>query len=109
MIDKVKRKLQLSFIHLHVLYHASKSPFYGAWMLEELKSHGYDFGPSTIYPLLKEMTDSTLLAVKKQIVSGKLRKYYSITEQGLELLNESIHQVNILLNEIGEKHHEKDI
>jgi len=84
MLDKVKRKLDLSFIHLHVLYHASKAPFYGVWMIDELKTHGYQFGP-------------------------RLRKYYVITDQGLELLRESIHQVKVLLGEIGEEQHEKNI
>ena len=107
MIDKIKRKLELSFINLHVLYHASITPFFGAWILEELKMHGYEFGPSTIYPLLKEMTDSKLLEVNNKVVSGKLRKYYSITNQGFELLNDSIHQVKILLNEVGVNHEEK--
>lgn len=109
MLDKVKRKLDLSFIHLHVLYHASKAPFYGVWMIDELKTHGYQFGPSTIYPLLKEMTDSELLEVNNRVVLGKLRKYYVITDQGLELLRESIHQVKVLLGEIGEEQHEKNI
>ena len=102
MQEKLSRKLQLSFIRVHVLYYASKAPFYGAWMLDELSKHGYDFGPSTIYPLLKEMTSSHILAVENKVIDGKQRKYYSITEEGKALLNLSIHQVKKLLLEIEE-------
>ena len=109
MKDKISRKLQLSFIRVHVLYHASKAAFYGAWMLEELASHGYDFGPSTIYPLLKEMTESKLLNVENIVSEGKLRKYYSITNEGLEILKLSINQVVHLLEEIEGKHHEENL
>jgi DNA-binding PadR family transcriptional regulator len=109
MKEKLSRKLQLSFIRVHVLYHASKAPFYGVWMLEELSSHGYDFGPSTIYPLLKEMTFAKILSVENKVIDGKQRKYYSITNSGKELLTISIHQVKQLLLEIKENNDEKTI
>lgn len=109
MEEKLSRKLQLSFIRVHVLYHASKAPFYGAWMLDELSTHGYDFGPSTIYPLLKEMTSAHMLAVENKVIDGKRRKYYAITEEGKALLSLSIYQVKQLLLELEEDYREENL
>jgi PadR family transcriptional regulator PadR len=32
--------------------HAGEKPLYGHWMIEELRHHGYEIGPGTMYPLL---------------------------------------------------------
>lgn len=40
MQDQIMRKLFLGFIHIHILHHAKKEPFYGEWMIEELKRQG---------------------------------------------------------------------
>ncbi|RDC48195.1 PadR family transcriptional regulator, partial [Acinetobacter sp. RIT592] len=55
MQEQILRKIFLGFIHIHILHHAKKEPFYGSWMIEELKSHGYDISPGTLYPILKAM------------------------------------------------------
>nr|MBP6769062.1 helix-turn-helix transcriptional regulator [Reyranella sp.] len=39
-------------IRLHVLHHAVEGEFFGNWMLEELREHGYGIGPGTLYPML---------------------------------------------------------
>ena len=38
-------------IRLHVLHHAVEGEFFGNWMLEELREHGYKIGPGTLYPM----------------------------------------------------------
>jgi DNA-binding PadR family transcriptional regulator len=63
-------------------------PIYGVWMIDELKHHGYKVGASHVYPLLKEMTTEGLLIMQEKNENGRIRKYYSITEQGRILLNE---------------------
>ena len=47
MQDVILRKLFLGFIQIHILHHAAKAPFYGAWMMEELAHHGYDISAGT--------------------------------------------------------------
>ncbi|MCG8484072.1 MAG: PadR family transcriptional regulator, partial [Clostridia bacterium] len=71
MQDKILRKLFLGFIHIHILHHAQKEPFYGAWMIEELKEHGYDMSPGTLYPLLHDMASKGLLEKHEKNVEGK--------------------------------------
>ena len=79
MQDKILKKLHLGFIQVHVLYHAKKTAFYGAWMIEELFEHGYRISPGTLYPMLHEMATQGLLSAHPEIVNGKVRKYYSIS------------------------------
>lgn len=89
MKDQILRKFFLGFIQIHILHHAKKEPFYGSWMIDELKNHGYDMSPGTLYPLLHSMESSGLLIKEDRNVSGKIRKYYAITQTGSEVLDEA--------------------
>ncbi len=100
MQDKILRKLFLGFIHIHILHHAKVEPFYGAWMMEELREHGYDMSPGTLYPLLNSMETSGLLTKEEKNVDGKVRKYYSITQVGESVLKEARSKAYELFKEI---------
>lgn len=89
MKDQILRKFFLGFIQIHILHHAKKEPFYGSWMIDELKSHGYEMSPGTLYPLLHSMESSGLLSMEERNVGGKIRKYYMITDDGNEVLDEA--------------------
>lgn len=85
-------------IYIHILHHGNEEPFYGTWMMEELKEHGYKVSPGTLYPVLKEMVDQGLLEKEDRNVSGRIRKYYKTTKVGeelLESLKESLKELNI--------------
>lgn len=86
MQEQILRKIFLGFIHIHILHHAKKEPFYGSWMIEELKEHGYNVSPGTIYPILKSLETSNLLEKEDLLVDGKIRKYYKITPDGEDVL-----------------------
>ncbi len=97
MQEKVLRKLFLAFIHVHILGHAKKEPIYGTWMIEELKRHGYDISAGTLYPIFHDLEKNGLLSVESKTVNGKIRKYYSATNEGirvLELANEKIKELS---------------
>lgn len=100
MQEKILRKFFLGFIQIHILHHAKKEPFYGAWMIEELKEHGYDMSPGTLYPLLHSMEASELLLKEEKIVEGKIRKYYKITKLGNTVLIEAQKKAYELFKEI---------
>ena len=102
MTDKVLRKLFLGFIQLHILHHAKKEPFYGAWMMEELKNHGYDISPGTLYPILHNMEQEGLIKKNNRVIEGKIRKYYHITELGSQVLEDGKIKVRELVDEIME-------
>lgn len=100
MQEPVLRKLFLGFIQIHILHHAKKKPFFGSWMIEELAHHGYDISTGTLYPILHNLEKSGLLITEKQTVSGKVRKYYAITDKGEKVLSSAKEKVKEMMKEI---------
>lgn len=100
MQDAITRKLFLGFIHIHILHHAKKEPFYGSWMMEELKEHGYEISAGTLYPILHSLSEQAILDVESRLVEGKIRKYYAITPKGELLLEELRSKAKELFKEL---------
>ncbi len=96
----LERKFFLGFIRIHILYHASEKEIYGVEMMDELKVHGYEVSPGTIYPILHSLEDDGLLTVREENIKGKIRKYYKITPKGMEILKEARIKINELINEV---------
>lgn len=100
MQASVSRKLFLGFIQIHMLHHAKKEPFYGSWMMEELEEHGYTISAGTLYPILHTMENTGLLTIENKTFAGKVRKYYSITSDGILVLEEAKEKLKELVDEI---------
>ncbi len=100
MENKILRKLFLAFMRIHILHHAKQEAFFGLWMIDELKSHGYEVSSGTIYPILHAMEEDDLLKTKEKVVEGKVRKYYSITDKGEKILKEAEEKTRELFEEI---------
>ena len=96
------RAFFLGFIQIHILHHAVQEPIFGAAMIAELKRHGYDLSPGTLYPVLHTMEAAGYLSVRTQVVEGKVRKYYRATEQGRLLLEETLPKLRELVSEVLE-------
>jgi len=94
------RTFFLGFIRLHLIYHASKEPFFGLDMIRELGRHGYKLSPGTLYPILHNLEREGYLVIEKKLINGKYRKYYYATALGKKALDEAIIKVNELLKEI---------
>jgi DNA-binding PadR family transcriptional regulator len=78
----IRKRLGVDFIELHILHHASEMPIYGLWMLEELSGHGYRLSASQLYPRFHRLVRAGILGQRREVVAGKLRKYYVITGRG---------------------------
>ena len=102
MKERILQKLYHGFIQLHILHHSKEEAIYGVWMMEELKKHGYNIGPGTLYPLLNRMENSNLLKKEKKIVNGKVRLYYSITPSGESVFTDAKEKAVELFHEIKE-------
>jgi len=102
MEDRVLRKLFLGFIHIHSLHHAAGHPVYGAWMVDELREHGYEISAGTLYPILHGMEKDGLLVRENETVDGHVRKNYVTTENGLSVLQEARQKAYELFKEIKE-------
>lgn len=100
MEERVLRKLFLGFIQIHILHHAKEEPIYGTWMLDELKEHGYSISSGTLYPILHSMEKEGLLLKENKNVDGKIRKYYTTTDKGSEILIEAKNKAFELFKEI---------
>jgi PadR family transcriptional regulator, regulatory protein PadR len=99
--DKISRNLFLGFIRLHILYHASKEPVFGLSLIKELERHGYAMGPGTLYPMLHQLERNGFLMSEKTVINGKMRKYYRITEEGLQALHQSYDKIKELSDELN--------
>lgn len=102
MQNQILRRLFLGFIQIHILHHAKKEPFFGSWMIEELQEHGYTMSPGTLYPLLHSLESEGLLEMEERVVEKKIRKYYKITKNGEEVLEEARSKAYELFKEIKE-------
>ena len=94
------RALFIGFMQTHILFHASEGPVYGVALMEELGRHGYRIGPGTLYPILHRLERQGLLRREKELVDGKVRKYYRITPAGKRTLVRAQTQVRELVGEI---------
>ncbi len=96
-----ERKIILAFIRVHILHHASeKDGIYGSWMLDELRQHGYELSPGTLYPILHELKNDDLLKVSEKAVEGKIRKIYRITPKGKMILDKMKDSIRELSGEV---------
>jgi PadR family transcriptional regulator PadR len=96
------REFFLGFIKIHILFHASKEPIYGAYISAELARHGYTISPGTLYPTLRHLTKEGFLTRSTRIVEGRVRKYYVATPQGKKILKESRIKIRELVHELIE-------
>ena len=102
MIKAATREVLLSFWKVHILHHAGKEPLHGHWMLTELRHHGYEISPGTLYPLLRRMERLGWLKGTSGRRAGKrARKDYRLTAQGEKVLDLVRAQIRELYDEIA--------
>jgi PadR family transcriptional regulator PadR len=97
------RDFFLGFIKIHVLHHAAHEPIYGAAMIAELARHGYDLSPGTLYPLLHSLAQQGYLTREDRVIDGRVRKYYTITDDGRVALFEARQKIAELVREVLEE------
>jgi PadR family transcriptional regulator len=96
------RDFFLGFIKVHILHHAAQEPVYGVALIEELRRHGYDLSPGTLYPILHALARAGYLTREDRVVGGKVRKYYAITADGRAALAEAREKITELVDEVIE-------
>ncbi len=101
------RDFFIGFVRVHILYHASRGPVYGLWLIEELSRHGYRLSPGTLYPMLSRMERDGFLISRKETESGRIRKYYRITGKGGNALKEAKEKIGELVNEVLSENRDK--
>ena len=83
----VNREILLALWKIHILHHAAEGGVVGNWMLEELRHHGYEVSPGTLYPMLARMERFGWLRSDRPAASGsRERRSYKITAEGRKVL-----------------------
>jgi DNA-binding PadR family transcriptional regulator len=103
-MDEVAREILLSFWKVHILHHAAEGPVVGQWMINELRRHGYEVSPGTLYPMLNRMEQRGWLRCERDPAGGpKARKDYYLTDKGKEVLEQVKARVEELHHELLEE------
>lgn len=77
-------QLKRGLLEVCVLKALTPGDSYGYQIIKDLSENGVKISESTLYPILKRLENGNFLTVYSVEHSGRLRKYYSITEGGRE-------------------------
>ncbi len=82
----LQREILLAFWKIHILHHATEGPVVGQWMLKELRHHGYEVSPGTLYPVLHRMEKLGWLYSESETTHPRARQSFYATEKGKAML-----------------------
>jgi PadR family transcriptional regulator, regulatory protein PadR len=100
----IQREILLGFWKVHILHHAAEGPLVGQWMLDELREHGYQVSPGTLYPVLRRMEKNGWLRSKADKKAGpKARREYFLTATGRVALKDVLSYLRELKGEVEPK------
>ncbi len=66
-----------------------KKPMYGYSLVKKLNDYQIPIDANTLYPLMRRLEGQGLLQSRWDTGEAKPRKYYQITEEGLEVLEKT--------------------
>ncbi|MFP6731274.1 MAG: helix-turn-helix transcriptional regulator [Alphaproteobacteria bacterium] len=92
--------LYAGLMRLHILHHAAEQEVCGVWVMQELRRHGYEISPGTLYPMLHGLERKGYLHSTKERVGKTMRRLYSITSEGKTALGEAKEKVRDLYGEL---------
>ena len=81
----------------------SEKDMYGYEMIDTLRNRSqnvFELKAGTLYPLLHGLEEKSLVNVYEKEYAGKVRKNYSITRQGKELLNKKTEEWKVYSNAV---------
>ena len=87
MVAQMKR----GFLEVCVLASINRQDSYGYQIVKDVPAI-LNLTESTLYPLLKRLEEAGLLTTYSVEHSGRLRKYYRITEAGVRHIDEFLHE-----------------
>lgn len=90
-------QLKRGLLDVCVLAAIKSEETYGYKIIKDVKPC-VELSESTLYTILKRLEGAALLTVRTAEHSGRLRKYYSITEAGLRRIEEFKEEWSEILN-----------
>jgi PadR family transcriptional regulator, regulatory protein PadR len=97
--------LYSGLIRLHILHHAVEGEIFGLGILGELRRHGYDLSPGTLYPMLHRLEERGYLVSRQRREGRRSRRTYRATPAGRAALKQAKTRVRELFAELFEQHH----
>ena len=107
--NKLDREILKGNIEIVFLILLSKKELYGYEMSKTLNELGLPIAEGTLYPILKRLENNKLITsylVKNENNNIK-RKYYKITINGIQSLEEKIYDFNLMSNIINKLNEER--
>ena len=80
-------QLKRGLLDVCVLAAIKNEDSYGYKIIKDMKPYA-ELSESTLYTILKRLETAQMLTVRTVGYGGRLRKYYSITEEGLRRIEE---------------------
>ena len=80
-------QLKRGLLDVCVLAAIKDEDSYGYQIIKDMKPY-LELSESTLYTILKRLETAAMLTVRSVEHSGRLRKYYHITKQGLDRIEE---------------------
>jgi PadR family transcriptional regulator PadR len=94
------RELYSGMTRLHILHHAAREPIFGLGIIAELRTHGYELSPGTVYPVLHGMERAGYLKSSEKLVGRRTRRVYRATPAGRRALRAAKVKVRELFGEL---------
>lgn len=112
LLDSFTTELRRGTLTLAVLSQLSK-PQYGYSLVQRLEEAGVAMEQSTLYPLLRRLEKQELVSSSWDTTETRPRKYYVLTEYGLEVFQQLKQEWNKMTLELqtllkGEDNNETD-
>ena len=92
--DSLETQLKKGLLDVCVLTAIMNEDSYGYRIIETIKPY-ISVSESTLYPILRRLGEAGLLEVRPVQYNGRTRKYYHITQSGID-------RINLFLNEWNE-------
>lgn len=80
-------QMKRGLLDVCVLASIKNEESYGYQIIKDVSPY-IEISESTLYPILRRLESASLLSVRTAEHNGRLRKYYKITELGMERINE---------------------
>lgn len=101
-IENSKAQMKKGVLEMCILSTISQNDAYASDIIENMKEADLLIVEGTLYPLLTRLKNDGLLTYRwEESKSGPPRKYYAITQQGLDFLTELHGSWNELLQSVS--------
>lgn len=80
-------QMKRGLLDVCVLASIKNEESYGYQIIKDVSPY-IEISESTLYPILRRLESASLLSVRTAEYNGRLRKYYKITNLGMERINE---------------------